>query len=194
MISGQVINVAAVRAAVAERRVADPSARGGAMLRVEQEQTRPRRILSVARKLELRARLSDSTASSRSSSRTSRTTTPGPGGATAEASSVGRFRLLGRGPDRVLRGSSAVPRSLAAVRVRLVLRRRGTGSLARAAVRRADAAAPRYDADDRRLLREVLAIYGRAAVRSRQRDASYLRRSRQAAVPHFAAHDMSPAV
>ena len=51
---------------------------------------------------------------------------------------------------------------------------------ARAAVRGPDAAAPRYDADDRRLLREVLAIYGRAALRPRQRDASYLRRSRQA--------------
>ena len=50
---------------------------------------------------------------------------------------------------------------------------------ARSAVCGPDAAAPR-DADDRRLLREVLTIYGREALRSRQRDASYLRRSRQA--------------
>ena len=37
---------------------------------------------------------------------------------------------------------------------------------ARAAVRGPDAAAPRDDADDRRLLREVLAKYRRALVRA----------------------------
>ena len=89
--------------------------------------------------------------------------------------------VRGRGPDLVAARPVRRPAVAApAVRVRVLLRRRGTGSQnARAAVRGPDAAAPR-DADDRRLLREVLAVYRREALRARQRDASYLRRSRQA--------------